>query len=336
MNDRKPKLFFAIPDGPLKAHMFTSAWQDKLSNLTQAVWNDLGRDLTSDELAQAIRDQEIVVTGWGSPKLTEAALDQAKSLRLVVHSAGTVRWLVDPSFFSRGITLTNANLALAPSVSEYCLMTMLMARWEITRTMEFVKKGGWQTNNDVVPGLAGARVGLIGYGAVAQGLIRLLAVMDVEIMVCSDHCSQEEVNSSGFKLCTLEEALSCDIVSLHRTLTEKTRHMIGARELSMIPDGGLLINTARGALVDEKALIEQLRSGRIHAVLDVLEQEPLAQDHPLRHMQGVIVTPHSAGTSLYMRRKMAELTLTDIRAYIDHKPLRGVINLEKYNSMTPL
>ena len=316
--------------------MFTAAWQKRLLDIAQTEWNNLGRDMTSDELAQSIRDKEIVVTGWGSPKLIEAALNQAKSLRLVVHCAGTVRRLVDPSFFARGIALTNVNLALAPSVSEYCLMTMLMARWEIIRTMKTVQDGGWQTNNDVVPGLAGARIGLIGYGAITRGLIRLLSVMEAEVRVCSNHCSQEEAERYGFSLCSMEEALACEIISLHCTLTEERRHMIGARELSMIPDGGLLINTARGALVDEKALIEQLHSGRIYAVLDVFEQEPLAPDHPLRHIQGALVTPHSAGTSLNMRRKMAELALADIRSYIKGEPLQGIIDLEKYNSMTLL
>lgn len=332
----KPGLFFAIPDGPLKAHMFTKEWCKKLETIVDVEWNDTGRNLSTQELSEHARDKELLITGWGSPKLTEDFFKAVSSLKMIAHCAGTVRWLVDSSFFDRDIVLTNANLALAPSVAEYCLMTMLMTRWQLPATIERVQNGLWQTNDDVVPGLNGAKIGLIGYGAITKELIRLLRSFDVEILVCSDHCTSEDAYQAGFSLCSLDDALRCDIVSLHRTLTEETRNMLGAKELAQIPDGGILINTARGPLVDEQALIHELRSGRIHAVLDVFDQEPLPTEHPLRRLPGALVTPHSAGTSVYMRKKMADLVYDDLCLFLQGKCPKGFIDKNKYLSMTPL
>jgi phosphoglycerate dehydrogenase-like enzyme len=329
-----PNLLFAIPDGPLKRHMFSADWRARLEKIARVEWNDTGREFTSADVAKRISDKQILITGWGSPKITREALDAAPSLKMIAHSAGTVRWLVEESFFDRGIALTNANLALAPCVAEYCLMVILMARWRILGSIRRVQSGLWQSNNDVVPGLNGATIGLIGCGAITEELIRLLRRFDVKIVVNSEHLSLERARRLGVAHCSLEEALRSDVVSLHKTLTEKTRHMLGERELDMIPDGGILVNTARGALVDEAALIRQLERGRIGAVLDVFEEEPLPEGHPLRCMPGAIVTPHSAGTSVYYRQAMAELVLDDIGRVLAGERPRGAISREKYMSMT--
>ncbi|MDL2205494.1 hydroxyacid dehydrogenase [Eubacteriales bacterium OttesenSCG-928-N13] len=331
-----PNVLFAIPDGPLKSHMFSAEWRARLEGLTQVEWNDTGRELTSAELAERITDKDILITGWGSPRVTDAVLNAAPRLKMIAHSAGTVRWLVEESFFDRGIVLTNANLALAPSVAEYCLMTILMARWRILDSIKRVRDGLWQSNNDIVPGLNGAKIGLIGYGAIAEELIRLLRQFDVRIAIHSEHLSEEQARQMGVRRCSMEEALHSDVVSLHKTLTESTRHMIGKRELDMIPDGGILINTSRGALIDEAELIHQLERGRIHAVLDVFEEEPLPHGHPLRTMPGAIVTPHCAGTSAYFRQAMAELVLSDIECVLNDMRPRGAISKAKYMSMTPM
>jgi len=331
----KPRILFAIPDGRLKAHMFTEDWLDRLQRFADVRFNGLSRDFKSEELASCATDCWGIVTGWGSPKLTDPVFSAAPSLRIVAHCAGTVRWLVPESFFHRGVLLVNANRALARSVGEYCLMTALMARWRMPSSLQRVRSGGWQDNNDVVPGLNGCAVGLIGYGAIAQAFIELLRPFDVKIFVCSEHLPEEALREGRVERCDLERALRCDLVSIHKTLTEKTRGLIGRRELSMIPDGGILMNTSRGAIVDEAALLEELKSGRIHAVLDVFEREPLPADASLRAMNNAIVTPHSAGTSAYWRRQMAEQVLGDLmRVYAGEEPV-GRVTRAQYLSMTP-
>ena len=329
----KPSVLFAIPDGPLKAHMFTKEWIGRLESLYQVTWNREGREWTSGELAARIGGKAALITGWGSPKVCGAALDRADRLRVIAHCAGTVRHLVDEDFFERGIVLTNANLALAPSVAEYCLMAALMARWNILRAIGLVAGGGWQGNNAVVPGLSGARVGLIGYGAIAGEFLRLLRPFAVEALVFSAHLDAGE--APGARRASFEEAMGCDIVSVHKTLTPDARGLIDGRALSLMPDGGILINTARGPIVDEAALICEVKSGRIGAVVDVFSQEPPPRAHPLRHMPGVIATPHCAGTALYWRRQMAEMALSDVGRALGGQAPRGLITLQMYRSVTP-
>lgn len=329
----RPSVLFAIPDGPLKAHMFTEDWRERLERLYQVTWNRDQREWTSDELAAHIDGKTALITGWGSAKICASALDRADRLRVIAHCAGTVRPLVDEDFFARGIVLTNANLALAPSVAEYCLMAALMARWNILQALDLVADGGWQGNNAVVPGLNGARIGLIGYGAIAQALLHLLRPFDVEVLLCSAHFDPR--GAPGVRMASFEEAMGCDIVSIHKTLTPATWGMIDARALSLMPDGGVLINTARGPVVDEAALIREAASGRIGAVVDVFDQEPPPAAHPLRHMPGVIATPHCAGTSLYWRQQMAELVLADIGRALNGRTPLGLITADRYRRLTP-
>jgi len=332
----KPEVFIAIPDGRLKSHMFTEEWMKEIESIANVTWNPLGRDMTSSELAEAVKDKYAIITGWGSPKITSEVLANANKLRFVGHAAGTIRWLVDEDFFEKGIIITNANLALAPSVAEYCLMTLLMARWEILKTLDRVRNGLWQDNNDVVPGINGCTIGLIGYGVITECFIRLLKAFDVKIYVYSRHCPKEKAKELGFELCALEEALQCDVVSVHMTLTPETVHLIDMKKLSLIRDGAILMNTSRGRLIDEDALVETLESGRIFAILDVFRQEPLPADHKLRNMPNVITTPHSAGTSVYWRRKMAQLVLDDLKRVLAGETPVGIITLEKYRTMTPM
>ncbi len=330
-----PQVLVTIPDGPLKAHMFTPAFMASQREKMDILWNPYGRELTEDEFCRLIRGKDACVTGWGSPKVSGRVLDCADRLKFLGHCAGTVRWLVDESFFDRGIVLTNANLALAPSVAEYCLMTMLMARWRVLESMERVRGNLWQTNNDVVPGLNGCKIGLIGYGAITEELLRLLRHFDVEILVCSSHCPKEAQQRYGFSLCSLDEAMGCDIVSVHVTLSEATRGLIDRKKLALVRDGAIFLNTARAAVVDEEALLSELQKGRFYGVLDVFTQEPLPENHPLRQVRGAIITPHSAGTSVYFRRKMAELTFADLERSLRGETPKGLITLEKYRSMTP-
>lgn len=329
---QKPTVLFSIPDGPLKKHMFSSQWCEQLQHCYNVIWNRENRDWTSQELAEKIQDVDVLITGWGSAKIDNHVLEKATRLQLVAHSAGTVKWLVDDDFFERNITLTNANLALASSVAEYCLMTALMARWKIVASIEQVTSGGWQTNNDVVPGLAGSRIGLLGWGTIAKAFVTYLEPFDVEILVCSNHYQK----GGRPQQASIEEVMNCDIVSIHKTLTPKSRGLVNRKLLAMMPDGGTLINTSRANIVVEADLIRELESGRINAVIDVFPHEPPNKAHPLRNMKNVIATPHSAGTSQYWRRKMADLIFEDIELALNHQLPKGNITLTQYRTMTAI
>ena len=154
--------------------------------------------------------------------------------------------------------------------------------------------------------LQGASVGLLGWGANARAFAIRLIGAKARVMVHSDHAPESEIIGAGAIPVSLDEALAADIVSLHRGLTGRTRHFLGAAELSRLRPGAVLINVARGALIDPGALLARLRRGDIFACLDTYEQEPPARYDPLRYLPNVFLTSHIAGGSSDMRAAAAD------------------------------
>lgn len=165
--------------------------------------------------------------------------------------------------------------------------------------------------------LVGALVGLIGWGANASAFTRRLIAAGAKVIVHSNHAAPEEIRSAGAEPASLARVLAVDIVSLHRGLTPETRHCLGTVELARLRPGAVLINVARGALIESKALIARLKHGDIVACLDTFEEEPLPRRHPLRRMPNVFLTPHIAGGSPDMHAEAAREVIGKIAAYLD-------------------
>jgi len=323
-----------IPEGLLKRQIFTKDTMQSLEQIVNVTWNPQSRDYTEEELCEVIKGKHVCLTGWGTHKITAKVLNNANKLKFIGHMAGTIKGLVDEAFFNKGVIITNANTALAYSVAEYCLMVALMTTWDILGTIGKVKSKQWPNNNDVVDGLNGKTVGLLGYGTIAKRFISLLKTFDVKIYVNSGNCPIEEADVYGFELCSLEDVLKCNIISIHKTLTTITYHMLNKDKLKIIPDNAIVINTARGAVFDENDLIKELKKNRFKAVLDVFEQEPLPNGHILRKLPNVIITPHCAATSLYWRRQLPKLIIEDLQLFLEGKEPKNIIHLDKYRSMS--
>ncbi len=151
----------------------------------------------------------------------------------------------------------------------------------------------------LVPGIGnhGRRVGVVGASRIGRRLIELLRPHDLRVSLADPYVDPPEAARLGVLLLPLDDLLrTSDIVTLHAPQTPETRRLIGARELALMPGGSVLINTARGALVDHDALIGELRTGRLSAVLDVTDPEPLSADSPLFDLPNAFVTPHLAGS----------------------------------------
>jgi phosphoglycerate dehydrogenase-like enzyme len=145
--------------------------------------------------------------------------------------------------------------------------------------------------------LQGATVGLVGWGANARAFAERLGRAHANVLVYSEHAAEEDIRSGGAAPASLTEVLAADIVSLHRGLTAGTRHCLGAPELAKLRSGAVLINIARGALIEPNALLARLERGDIFACLDTFEDEPLIAAHPLRNLPNVFLTSHIAGGS---------------------------------------
>ncbi|MEG8278771.1 hydroxyacid dehydrogenase [Streptomyces sp. AHA2] len=259
----------------------------------------VARDFTGDRVREVLARTEILVTGWGCPPLDETVLAAAPRLRAVLHAAGSVKSLVTPGLRERGITVTTAAAANALPVAEYTLAMILLAGKDVFAARERLRTTRPSAGRGVVPGIGnhGRRVGVVGASRIGRRLLELLRPFDLRPALSDPYVGEKEAAALGVPLLPLDELLrTSGIVTVHAPATPETHRMIGRRELALMPDGGVLINTARGALVDHDALVAELRAGRLSAILDVTDPEPLPAGSPLYDLPGAFVTPHLAGS----------------------------------------
>ncbi len=190
-----------------------------------------------------------------------------------------------------------------------------------------------QTAAGIPRELQGAVVGLLGWGENAREFAAQLLRLGARVVVYSEHAPFEDIRASGATPVSLGEALAGDIVSLHRGLTPSTRHFLGAHELSKLRRGSVLINIARGALIEPKALLARLRQGDVFACLDTYEDEPLAPSDPLRTLPNVFLTSHIAGGSKDMHAAAADEVIDKVISYLGGDPT-ALISAERLRTMT--
>ncbi|MFJ6389937.1 hydroxyacid dehydrogenase [Streptomyces sp. NPDC091972] len=259
----------------------------------------VAEDLTDPALADVLARTEILVTGWGCPRLDAAALDAAPKLRAVLHAAGSVKGFATPEIWRRGIVVSSAAEANAVPVAEYTLAAILLAGKDVFVRRERMRAERSSPAWGVVPGIGnhGRRVGVIGASRIGRKVIELLRPFDLAVTLTDPYVDAAGAAELGVPLAGLDDLLrSSEIVTVHAPETPETRHLIGRRELALMPDGAVLVNTARGSLVDTDALVDELRAGRLSAVLDVTDPEPLPADSPLHDLPNAFVTPHLAGS----------------------------------------
>jgi phosphoglycerate dehydrogenase-like enzyme len=280
--------------------------------------------LSSAELAERIPGFDVVLTGWGTPPFTNEVLDAADRLRIVAHSAGSIRSMLPPPVFQRGITVTHVASAIAPAVADLSLaFTMLLLR-QVPWHDRLVKAGEWGAAKALELGqeLAGMRVGVVGAGYTGRCFIKLLRAMEADVWVYDPYLSAERAAELGVTQVGLDELFAgCPAVSVQAPSTQETYHMIGARQLGLLRDGACFVNTARSWVIDYDALLAELQSGRIYAALDVFEQEPLPGGSPFRKLDNVILTPHIAGASVQARHRQGRFVVDELARFFSGQPL---------------
>ena len=337
MNNPSSPHIFVLLRPSLYEILFPLETDRALHDLGHVALHDRERDLTWQELAARIAGFDAVVTGWGSPTFTGEVLAAADRLRLIAHSAGTVKAMLPPAVFERGIAVTHAASAIAPAVAEASLMCCLLLLHQAHRRDRALRAGDWEGAGPALglgQELGGQRVGVIGAGYTGRCFIRLLRALEAEVWVYDPYLSDEQAAELGARKAALDDLLSqCRVVSVQAPATEETRHLIGARELSLLQDGTILVNTARSWVVDTAALLAELQAGRIQAALDVFDQEPLPEDHPFRGLDNVFITPHTAGATVQARRRQGQAVVEEVRRFFAGQPLRWQVTAGMLDTM---
>lgn len=300
------KLFVSVPDAKSHSGFIDERARAALERYFDVEYSNSSKNLEAGELLERIKGADVLMTGWGHIRLTYDLLKDT-AVKYIAHTGGSVADLVDDSVFEAGIKVVSGNPIYAESVAEGTLAYMLTALRRIPDCVNTVRAGEWKIESVSTEGLLDRKVGIISLGAISKYLIDMLKPFHTEIKIYSSHKIEEEyLERVGARQVSLEEIFStCDIVSLHSALTDKTRGMIGKEYFDLMKDGALFINTARGAVVREGEMIEALRSGRFFAMLDVFEKEPLSPDSELRRFDNVYCIPHLAGPTIDRRYRVA-------------------------------
>ena len=335
----KPRIFVA-PSGKLQEQLFPSQVRDALSAFAEPIYNSSDKRLTAEDLAARIADCEALITGWGSPKLDPTILDAAKKLQIVSHAAGSVKFLLpEPAseFFRRGLRMSCATPMMSRYVAELSLFLAIGALRRVSQFREEMKGTDmwWGTYSPLYPDtLIEQRVGMIGMGLITWEFVRLIKPFGCELWCYSKHGDRERAAAEGIKMVELDDLLSnCPVICLFAAIRPDTIGMIGRERLKLIKDGSVLVNAARGILIDEAALIDELKAGRLWAGLDVTYPEPPAADNPLRNMPNVLLTPHVGGPTPSRYWDMAAYAIEDLRRYFAGEPLLGEVTEKRLEGM---
>ena len=260
---------------------------------------DLPEKVTEEFMLETLRDADAALSCWGTPAFTDSMLNQLPKLRLIAHAAGSIKSLVPVSFWQSGKRITSNAPIIADDVAQTTLALMLTSLKQLWTFSRLTHEGHWsevQTARMTLRRLDGLNVGLVGASMVAKSLISYLKPFHCNIYVADPYLSPLEADMLEVEKMNLDQMIPiCDILSLHAPANADCYHMLNKENIKCLKDNCLLINTARGMLIDEKALIEELQSGRIFACLDVTDPEPPAYDSPLRNLPNVVLTPHRAG-----------------------------------------
>ena len=328
------KILVSIPDGEVRDSFFSEEQRVRLERLGCVEWNANAEQYGEEELAEKLRGVDICISGWGNTPFHEKTLKYADKLKLIAHIGGSVRPMVGDAAFERGIRVCSGNRVFAESVAEGVLTYMLCSLRKIGEYEARMAAGEWPSLIGT-RGLLGRSVGLVGYGMIAEYLVKFLKPFGCRILVSSRHISEEELAAAGIEAASAEEIFrTCDIVSLHNSLTMRTKHSIGTELLNSMKDGALLVNTARGALIDEEALVSVLKERPVWAALDVYETEPLPMDSPLRDCERVLLMPHAAGPTADRRYAVTSYVLDDMERFLNGENLDCEIDFARAGTMT--
>lgn len=331
--DNRPSALLSMSPGSAE-RLFAPAHLARLTGLVRTdpalVAHTLAGPGLDPAVATALADAELLVTCWGAPPLTAEVLAAAPRLRAVVHAAGSVKHHITDACWERGIAVTSAAAANARPVAEYTLAAILFAGKGVLgsahRYREVRAAHDWQRE---LGGTGNYRrtVGIVGASRIGRRVIELLRPFDLGVLLYDPYVSAGEAAALGVEQVPLDELCArSQVVSVHAPQVPATRRMIGAAQLAAMPDGATLINTARGSLIDEDALLPQLVSGRLNAVLDVTDPEPPPPASPLYDLPNVLLTPHVAGSLGGELHRMADQALDEVERYAKGLPFEDPVH----------
>lgn len=282
----------------------------------ELITNPYGRPMTPQELIDELDGVQGVIAGLDS--FTAEVFEHAGELQVIARYGVGYDRIDLQAAQAAGVWVTNAPGANAHSVAELALGLMFCVARQIPRSAEAVNQGQWPRFAGVE--LSGRTLGVLGMGAVGRSLAQMAAGIGMKVLAFDPGFNTEQLTQMGVQPCELEEIFTAsDVLTLHMPLTQDTRHIVSGQRIAMMPPGAILINTARGGLIDEQAALEGLQTGQLHGIgLDAYETEP-PQDSVLVGHPRVVSTPHIGAQSQEAVERTATAAVKNLLAALDGK-----------------
>ncbi|WEU39877.1 MAG: D-glycerate dehydrogenase [Candidatus Odinarchaeum yellowstonii] len=294
--------------------------QKQLEEYYEIEVNASNKSLNLDELKEKIKDKDAIISMLSDP-LTREVLSAAKKLKIIAQYAAGYDNIELEYANKRGIIVTNTPGVLSETTADLTWALILSVSRRVCEADRYVKTGlwneGWGPKLLLGRDVYGKTIGIIGFGRIGQAVARRAFGFNMRILYYSRSRKidlESKIKAEYADLPTLLK--EADYITIHTPLTEQTYHMLGEKEFKMMKKNAYLVNTSRGKVIDEKALIKALKEGWISgAGLDVFEIEPIEEDNPLLKMDNVVLTPHIGSASVETRTRMAEVVAENLIAF---------------------
>ncbi|MET8987363.1 hydroxyacid dehydrogenase [Nonomuraea wenchangensis] len=318
---RRPSALLVMPCH-LADHVYGSDERARLDRLVR--W--AGPDATAEQLSRRpalLADVELLITGWGGPRLDRTLLSHATRLRAVFYGGGSVRPIVTDEFWTAGIRIVSAAAANAVPVAEFTFAQVTLALKHAHRSERAVRRLARFPSEPAAPGTFGSTVGILSLGLIGRLVAQRLSTLDVQVLAVDPYVDAASAAALGVELVGIEELFRrADVISVHTPSLPETWGLITEELLASMREGATIINTARGAVLDEPALIRVLRRRQdVFAILDVTHPEPPEPSSPLYSLPNVVLTPHIAGSIGLERRRVGRLVVDEVGRFVAGRPL---------------
>ncbi len=283
----------------------------------------------ADKLARALGEFDIIIAMRERTKFSKELLDRLPKLRMIALTGGRT-WTMDfDTLNARGIPVCHTGGEKSgAATAEIALGLLLSAARFINRGDAAIRSGGFQGGVPAGDVLDGKTLGIIGLGKIGSRMARYGAALGMQVVAWSPNLTAEKAKAAGARLVDKASLLAqSDAISLHLVLSDRTRGIVGAQDLAAMKSGAILVNTSRGPLVDEAALVARLKTGKLIAGLDVYAQEPLPPDHLLRSLPNTVLTPHLGYCAREVYAQFYRESIENVLAFLDGTPTR-VLNAE--------
>lgn len=279
----------------------------------------------NEKAAEYIGDADMVLCN--KVLITREVMEKCPNIKYIGLFATGYNNIDIKAAAEKGITVCNAGEYSTNAVAQQTFAYILEHFSRISEYDSFVKGGGWISSKTFskfpikTQEIAGKTLAVVGFGSIGRKVAQIASAFGMNVIVNT----RTKPENCEYELVSLEEAFSrADVLTIHCPLTEQTEGMVNSHNLSLMKKGALLINTARGGIVNENELAQALNSGHIYAALDVLRQEPMSEETPLKTAPNCIITPHTAWAPLETRLRLINIVCENIKAYLNGTPQNKV------------